>query len=208
METNPNLENLMKRPIRYWYEDGFGELVTGVLFVFIGGFLLFQELVTHSLVKAIAGILGMVIIGGSPFLGRFFIKRFKEKLVFPRSGYVKFPTAPKKRRIITMAVAAFVAIGLIVLVTQYQDILYWLPLLQGVAVGGLLLSQAAQIGFPRLYAEAAASVLLGAGVSLLGLGDNLGSGIYFSGFGLVMSVIGGIVLIQYLKKNSDPTDPV
>jgi hypothetical protein len=202
MDANANLDNIMKRPTLYWYEDGLGELITGMIFLVVGGFILTQGLITHPLLQAIAGILGMIVIGGAPFIGRYLIRRLKERMIYPRTGYVKYSTATSSRRVFSMVIAALATGGLVLLVSVYSEILHWLPLIEGVAVGGLLLYQATQIGLPRLYIEVVASLLLGAGLSVAGIGNTIGSGAYFLGFGLVLAFLGGIALTRYLSRTT------
>ncbi|NIW44998.1 MAG: hypothetical protein GWN30_09610, partial [Gammaproteobacteria bacterium] len=67
-----------------------------------------------------------------------------------------------------------------------------MPLIEGVVVSGLLLYQAFQIGMVRLYIEVVASIFLGVGISITGLGNTIGSGLYFSSFGLVLVIAGGV----------------
>jgi hypothetical protein len=50
--------------------------------------------------------------------------------------------------------------------------------------------------------EAISSILLGAGIAILGQGDLLGSGLYFLSFGLALVIAGGITLIRYLRRSS------
>lgn len=202
METNSHLENIMKRPIRYWYEDGLGELITGMIFLFVGGYMLVQGLVENGLLQAIFGILSMIIIGGSPFIGRYLIRKIKERVVYPRTGYVKYSVTVSTGRIISIIIAALVTVGLVVMVAFFSEVLYWLPLIEGVVVGGLLLYQASQIGMVRLYIEVVASIILGAGISITEFGNTIGSGLYFSSFGLVLLIAGGVALIRYLRRTS------
>ena len=206
MTSNFEIERITKRPIQYWFEDGLGELMTGSLFVVLGLFFLIQGWTTNSTVGYLAGILGMVAIGVGPWLSRFFLKKLKEKVIYPRTGYVKFTTLKRSRRILTGIVAIVVSSGLVVVAFQYESVLNWLPMIEGVAVGAILYYQAAQVGLIRLYIEALSSIFIGAGVSVLGQGDLLGSGHYFLSFGVVMILGGGITLIRYLRKSSGLND--
>jgi hypothetical protein len=202
MTSDFEIERITKRPIQYWFEDGLGELMTGSLFSIMGLFFLIQGWTTDSTAGYLAGILGMVAIGAGPWLSRYFLKKLKEKVIYPRTGYVKFPTLKRTRRILTGVIALIVSSGLVFLVSQYEDVLNWLPMIEGVAVGAMLYYQAMQVGLIRLYVEAISSILLGAGIAILGQGDLLGSGLYFLSFGLALVIAGGITLIRYLRRSS------
>ena len=120
MTSNFEIERITKRPIQYWFEDGLGELLTGSLFSIMGLFFLIQGWTTNSIVGYLAGILGMVAIGAGPWLSRFFLKKLKEKVIYPRTGYVKFTTLKRSRRILTGIVAIVVSSGLVVVAFQYE----------------------------------------------------------------------------------------
>ena len=50
MKSNDEqIKKFTKRPIRYWFEDGIGELVTGGLFGLIGVYLIIQQMVTSPI---------------------------------------------------------------------------------------------------------------------------------------------------------------
>ena len=202
MTSDIEIKKITKRPVQYWFEDGLGELMTGSLFSLMGLFFLIQGWTTDSTLGYLAGILGMVAIGAGPWLSRYVLKKLKEKVIYPRTGYVKFPTIKRTRRILTGVIALTVSTGLVVLVSQYEDVLNWLPMIEGVAVGAMLYYQAIQVGLIRLYIEALSSILLGAGIAILGQGDMLGSGLYFLSFGIILVIGGGFTLIRYLRKSS------
>jgi hypothetical protein len=202
MTSDFEIERITKRPIQYWFEDGLGELMTGSLFSIMGLFFLIQGWTPNSTIAYLVGILGMVAIGAGPWLSRYFLKKLKEKVIYPRTGYVKFPALKRTRRILTGVIALIVSSGLVFLASQYEDVLNWLPMIEGVAVGAMLYYQAMQVGLIRLYVEALSSILLGFGFSILGQGDLLGSGLYFLSFGVILIMGGGFTLIRYLRRSS------
>ena len=199
-----NLDQLTKRPVQYWFEDGLGELVTAIVFILIGGLFLIQTAATQPTVAVAAGILGIIVIGGGPWLSRRLLTRLKERVIYPRTGYVKYPAFPRSQRIISAVAAAAVAGGLVVIANIYEEPLNWLPLIEGTAVGVLLYVQASRVSLLRLHLEALASVLLGAGIAIIGLGDLVGSGLYFLGFGVLLALAGGITFASYLNKYPAP----
>ena len=202
---NPDLDKLTKRPVQYWFEDGLGELVIAGMFVLIGLSFLLQALASSPFVAGLAGLFAILAVGLGPWLGRTLITRVKERVIYPRTGYVKYPAFPRSRRLVSALAALVVSAGLVALANLFAETLNWLPLIEGVAVAILLYFQAVQIGFLRLYFESLASVLFGAGIAIFGWGDFLGSGSYFLAFGLLLAIIGGSTFARYLILN--PVSP-
>jgi hypothetical protein len=200
MNAKDNLDKITKRPIQYWFEDGIGELITGGLFTLIGIYFVLQEFINSSLIKGLFGILSVVIIGGGTILGRVLISKLKERLVYPRTGYVGFAKRPSKRKLaITLSVVIGVAI-LVLMLGSSSSVFNWVPLVIGVICGGLMLYQATQTGIYRLYIEASLAFLIGATISILGKSEPLGSGLFFVIYGLIMVFAGGCALRNYFRQ--------
>jgi len=200
MTSNKSLDQLTKRPLQYWFEDGIGELVTGGLFTLIGIYFVLQAMIPHPGWRAAISILSVAIIGGGVIGGRVLIAKLKERLVYPRTGYVSYPRRPSKGRLaVTIGTVIAVAI-MVIMLGSANSAIDWTPLVIGVICGALMLFQAYQTGFNRLYLEAALAVLIGVTIAILGIGDMFSSGIFFLIYGLVMAFAGVCALRSYLQK--------
>lgn len=197
---NKSIDKLTKRPIQYWFEDGISELVTGGLFALTGIYFVLQATITHPGWLAAISILSVLIIGGGVIVGRMLIAKLKERLVYPRTGYVTYPKRHSKGKLATTIGTAIAVFATVLLLASTQSTLDWTLLVIGIICGALMLYQAYQTGITRLFIEAVLAVLIGATIAILGAGDMLSSGLFFVIYGLVIIFAGGCALRSYLQK--------
>lgn len=189
MPSNKSLDQLTKRPIQYWFEDGIGELVTGGLFLLIGFYLVLQTMLTQSFWRAVVSILSVIFISGGVLLGRMLIAKLKERLVYPRTGYVSYPKRPSKAKL-AVTIGTTIAIAFVVIMLGNLDSTFnWTTLVIGAICGALILFQAVQTGLYRLYIEAVLAVLIGVTIGSLVPDGMLSSGLFFVIYGLVMGFV-------------------
>ena len=207
MGKNSEIDRITKRPIQYWFEDGIGELITGGLFVLIGGYFVLQEIITSSLIKGLLSVISILVIGGGVFVSRKLINNLKERLVYPRTGYVTYSKRPSKWKLaITIGTTIAVAI-MVILLGRSNSTLDWTPIVIGVICGVLMLYQAIQSGIFRFYLEAGLAILIGTFVAIFGTGGMLSSGLFFLIYGLILIFAGGCALWNYSRNAPPATKP-
>jgi len=199
MAKNSEIDQITKRPIQYWFEDGIGELVTGGLFLVIGLNFILQGIIISAALKGLLSILSVFIIGGGVFVGRMLIGKFKERLVYPRTGYVTYPKRRSKGKL-AVTIGMFIAVATIVIMLGRSTSTFdWTTFIIGVICGILMFFQAIQTSLFRLHLEATLAILLGAVVAIFGTGGMINSGIFFLIYGLILILAGGCALRNYLK---------
>lgn len=145
----------------------------------------------------------MVIVIGGGLLARWAVAAAKERLTYPRTGYVAYTRERSKHRRLATGLIAGGVSGLVVfLAVGHPASLAWLPALQGLLGGGVLLYGGVWLGLYRYWALAAFSVGVGLACSLAGLGDVLGSGVFFAALGLAVAVSGLSTLALYLRRTA------
>ena len=206
MNPTDNLDKITKRPIQYWFEDGIGELITGALFTLIGVYFLIQEMIASSIMKGMLGIVSVFIIGGGTILGRILIAKLKERLVYPRTGYVSYPKRPGKGKLaVTLGMVIAIAI-MVIMLGSASSTINWIPIVIGAICAALMLYQAIQTGIFRLFIEAALAILIGTLIAILGNSEPTGSGLFFIIYGPVMIFAGGCALWNYFKTTPPATN--
>jgi hypothetical protein len=146
------------------------------------------------------------VIGGG-VLARLLVARLKERLTYPRTGYIRYPRPKPTRRFLS----AGIAIGAALIVTIMSA---WLsaaqterliPSLTGLLTAILILSIGASIGLVRFYLLAVWQF----GVGLLGSRLNLPTPydlvLFFGALGIGLLISGGITLLGYLRNNPLPS---
>jgi len=130
---SPNLDaevsRVQRRTLQYWFEDGLVELAIGSSFLLLSSWIATMSLLPTS----VAGKLG----AGFPvayiliFLAcRRVIRRAKEGLVYPRTGYVSYARPSPRRRLLSQLAGAIVAALVVLLVRKAPPIEAGLTLLE------------------------------------------------------------------------------
>ena len=193
------IDRVMQRAWRYWYEDGLAELAGGILFLFVGLVLALEALLPH-LARITAFALPVVVLVGL-VLARWALGAAKRRFVFPRTGYVSYRRVGRRRRLLTAIVGGAMAAGFSSLIATAPAARSWIPALQGLVVGLAWLWLGHSIGLLRCYVLGALSAGCGLLLAFSGLGEIAGSALYFSVQGLAMAGSGGAALHAYLRQS-------
>jgi hypothetical protein len=203
-QENVNLKEIERRAQRYFYEDGLVELGIGLFFVLVGLFVLVMSTVAPGTPwGAVMGVgMAVVIIGGMLVMNRV-VRAVKQRITYPRTGYVSYQKKSSPTRWIV--VAAALGLALFVLFVPFE----WakrMPIVVGLLMALIFSLIGMQVGVPRLYVAGWAAALLGLAMALSGLDEIAGAGITFAGAGIVLMIGGGLALMRYLRANPTPED--
>ena len=199
-----NLLETKQRIFQYWYIDGLPELALGGIFLILGLYFYIQAVIPNeNLLGQILNVGFVVIIIGSVYLTRFLIGYFKNRLTYPRTGYVAYQRKPGQYRwirvILAMGIAALVA-GLIIAFPGYEKLM---PAITAIILSLVFLTFGYRGSILRFYLLSLISLVLGGVFSFLGTGGNIGLGYYYFLIGMICSLSGGCILRSYLKKYPD-----
>jgi hypothetical protein len=205
-----DIDKVIQRTHRYWYEDGLNEIAAGGMFVLCGLFLLMMYSVPPgSLLAPVLAVAFIILVAfGGLFISRA-VKAIKNRVTYPRTGYVSYrrPESNRRRRIIAASLG--IGIGVLGIVLSIADAPTWLmsmPMVQGLIIGAALLYIGRRLGLTRFYALAFISALIGVVVALNGFDDALGSAAYFGEMGLVLTASGLFTLRAYLSQPRLPVE--
>lgn len=199
MNERQEIEKLMQRTRRYWYEDGLWEITAGGLFLLLGALFYAQARTPQgsplSVIYAFAPILLIVLVYT---LGMRLIERVRSRHVWPRMGYVK----PSRRaywpfsRVIGLVVAALLVLGFFILSTARDE---WLSTLWGLGSALVLVFGARFLGLKRWYVLAAWTLLAGLGASLSPLSWMASGALFWLALGLGCLACGLYALRRYRR---------
>jgi predicted membrane protein len=201
-----------QRVKRYWYSDGIGELMGGGMFFLLGAYFSLQQYVSDQ--SFVGGLLQtgfVVILISGIFVTRRLINALKERVTYPRTGYIEYRTSNKNAnlmRALTFVVAMIVAAVSLFVVRGFDTIDAM------VAVTGLLVAvifavkQGLTTGIGRFYFFSAASLVLGGVLSVSGFARGYNLGLFYGLMGIAFVVSGGLTLKRYLSENPMPTEAV
>ena len=200
------LEKVERSTYRYWYTDGLAEISTGCVFGLLGIFFLAQGLAPGGpLAMLSAVILPLIMIVGS-LLARRLVNEGKNRLTYPRTGYVSYHRQPRRSRWQTAVVAIFVAALAVIVVQRISLSLSWVLLAEGAIIGAGLAYPGYRFGLQRFYALAILSVVAAAGAAQNTQDANLGNAIYFGAVAVGLLISGVLTLIGYLRSNRLPEE--
>ena len=205
-----NIDKVIQRTHRYWYEDGLNEIAAGCMFVACGLFLLMMRFLRPGSPLACivaVGLTGLVAFGG--LAASRVVKAVKNHVTYPRTGYVSYrrPESNRRRRIIVASLG--VGLGVLGIVLSIAGAPTWLmsmAMVQGLIIGAALLYMGHRLGLARFYALAFLSALTGVVVALNGFDETLGSAAYFGEMGFVLTASGLFTLRAYLSQTQPPVE--
>ncbi len=206
------LQQAQQRAMRYFYVDGMPEMAFGLICLLLGLCFYFEGILPKEsiLYKILDMSFVLIVIAGSLLVGRI-IGYFKQRITYPRTGYVNYRKATGKARLFQIGFAAGLAILISVLVsilfTRAPESFAWMPAVTGIIFSAVMFFVGVRAGLLRYYLLSLLGILLGGGLSIAGIGDILGLGIFYLGMALVLLLTGGWVLISYLRHTGGPQEP-
>ena len=203
------LKKTQLRTIQYFYMDGSFEIGFAVLCLVLAVFFHVENLLQGTWFAALVdSILVFVVVGGA-FLTRRFVRKWKERITFPRTGVVTYPRREGKTRgwIIMFGLVisgALAAVVMYTLLSNEVSQLSLMPLITGVIFGCVLFFVGWRTSLPRFHIQATISLLAGFGLAFSPLGNYVGLAAFYLILGLGLFISGTIILCNYLRQNPLP----
>lgn len=199
-----------QRVRRYWYVDGFGELVGGggMCLILAIYFAVGQYVGDESRLGGILSSTLVLVLIGALFVVRRLIDAVKLRVTYPRTGYVEYPDAKHK-----ISNAVFAAIGggllggIVVSLVRRFDSIDALVATSGIVMSLVLAGkQLWSTGVRRFYVLGLAALLYGLTLANSGLPRGYNLGLFYGLMSISFMISGGLTLKIYLDKNPLQTD--
>jgi len=205
-----NFSDVEQRVKRYWYVDGFGELVGGggMCLILALYFAAQQYFGDDSLIGGLLqASLVLVLIGGMVLVRRL-INAAKVRVTYPRTGYVEYSTPKNKvfAGILSGVVGMIMAMTFIFIVRQFNRIDAMVAV-TGVVMGIILLvKQVWTTKVKRFYLLSAVALIYGVVLSVSGFPRGYNLGLFYALMSISFAISGGLTLKRYLDENPPQTD--
>lgn len=206
---NQEIDQISKRTLHYFYEDGLPEIGAGLLLGILGSYFYLQATLPEgSALRAIidSSLILVIIIGG--FFIRRLVTRAKTHITYPRTGYVEYHQdrlRNRRPRILALTVIAMTTALMVVFMGGLLGETAWMPVFTGLFFSAItIFILIPRVGLIRWYILAAISALLGIGLGYSGIDNTLGLGIFYMGLGLCTTVSGILTLTRYLQTTQPP----
>lgn len=199
-----DIDNLMRKTKSYWYEDGLVELLAGLFFIAIGLLLLLDWRTPQDAAYKWIFAPGFAVVTIVWILvSRRVIGWLKERITYPRTGYVAYVQPARREKLprVVMAGVVGAAVSLAVVSSLFlrQDLVRVVPVLLGAGVAALLVRIGGEIGLVRFLVMAVWSVVVGLALAWLTSDMGLSMGLFYALLG-VAALLGGVLTLgRYLR---------
>ncbi len=211
MSEEIKIENIIRNTRKYWYVDGLSEIAGGLIIFAAGLTYWLVSIMENTSIKVILLMLAQpaVIVIGS-LIVRKYLPKIKERLTYPRTGYLKFRKPSRDRRVKRALTVGMVAGLVAALVSMISSALpnNYLPLLSSIFLFIFSIYIGYQTAVSRFYVIGLLMVLLGAAISLMPFKNVLPYTLFFSGVGIIWIISGVITLLRYLKNTSPQVEDI
>lgn len=199
-----------QRVKRYWYSDGIGEMMGGVMFFLLAiYFSLEQYLGDESFIGGMLQAGFILLLIGGVFVGRRVVNIIKTRITYPRTGYVEYRTNTRNA-VLMRVLAAFTAMivaSISIFVARRFDSIDAMVAVTGVLVAVILIvKQGWSFGVGRFYFLSAASLVFGGILSVSGFASGYNLGLFYGLMGIAFVISGGLTLKSYLRENPFPME--
>jgi len=193
------VDETVRRVHRYLYDDGLIEMGVGILFIVVGLGLIAFVAIQDNTILGIALIVGLLAIatGGAIFTKRA-LEVVKERVTYPRTGYVAYHTEESSRGGWVVPVAALLLLFLSLFLPKE---LTRISSMIGALMFVIICSLGYRLRLRRFYLVGSISLLAGVSASLLFPNEAIGAGVTFSVTGLTLVVSGTLTLSTYLRRH-------
>jgi hypothetical protein len=207
-----NFSDVEQRIKRYWYVDGFGELVGGggmclILALYFSAQQYFGD---NSLIGGLLQASLVLVLLGGIFLVRRLISAMKARVTYPRTGYVEYRSNETNKfwsAGLSAAVGILMAMTFVFIVRQFNRIDAMVAVSGAVICIILLLKQVWSTKVKRFYLMSVAALIYGAALSVSGFPRGYNLGLFYALMSLSFAISGGLTLKKYLDENPLQSEP-
>ena len=197
------IEEAIRRPRRYWDADGIPEIAIGAFWLFWGALILLPiAMPSLSRWRNLISILG---VGLASWLIEMAVKKSKERITYPRTGYVKLGGPSLSMRLKRVALAAVLGAAAM-LVARFKNLLSgdWMAAILGVVMSLALLQLAWRLRSIRLALLSCVVAGVGIAAAVLRVGHDNSTILVFAAAGVVCSLDGALRMRSYVRSHPLP----
>lgn len=205
MTTNADLRELEQRPKRYWNVDGIPELMMGLVWMVWGAALIYGEALPKGRGSNWYWMVVPMVLVLSGVVSNWAVKKLKERLTYPRTGWVemKEPSRGVRQLAAGIAVVSAGALAAMIVTGRVNGLEHTATPGIGLVLSLSFVIASIRQKAPHMLALAAVALVLGFSFGMLKLGWESLSWM-FLWLGLAAALVGGWRLRRYLAANRMP----
>jgi hypothetical protein len=196
-----NVEKMVQRTYRLYYEDGLVEMGMGIVFTLSGLILVtWYALQDGGWLGALLAVSSALLVIGGVFGMRWAVRQAKEEVTYPRTGYATYREGEPAvaRWLILVVLMGVVTAGLFL-----PAALERMALMEGALLGAILIYLGYRLGLLRFYVLGVLIIAIGLAATYLFPDDLLGSAMTFGGAGLLLLLSGLVTFATFLRRHPE-----
>ena len=205
-----DLDEKQLRAKQYWYIDGTYEFNMAGIFLLLTLYFLALAKYEGTKFGAFLSVIIVLVFLGGMFGVSWLIRQLKNRVTFPRTGYVAYQREKKgkrKKRLVWVAgFSGTLSVLIIMAINNVSTPLNWIPGMVGLAMAIASSIFGVRMRIMRFYWIAALSVVIGTAIMFVSADMNMGLALYYGIMGVALLVIGGFVLSTYLRSTTPPEE--
>ncbi|MGJ5817319.1 hypothetical protein [Paludibaculum fermentans] len=207
MTQFPNLKEIEDRPMRSWNVDGLQEMIMGVLWILWGGLWLIGQELPKGRLYQVYWLVVPVMLALSGFAGNWVVGRLKQRVTFPRAGYVALREPTRRERIGTAVLAIVVALTLaaVVVRSRSEAVEHMITPVVGVILSLSFVVASLKQRAPHFLVLAGVALALGIAFGALRTGWSSLNWLFVV-LGVVAAISGAIRLSRFVRENGVPAE--
>lgn len=196
-----DINEIMRNTRRYWFVDGLAEILGGFVIIAIAlSYVLIYQLEGNTLQMVLLAIGQPVLILLSAFFARKLITWLKQKITYPRTGFIKFrnvkPRKHAQRILLTILIAGAVSLFISFVASVLPE--RFLPFISSFFIAVYSWFLGYFNGVKRFYAVAVLILLFGGFISWIHLSGGMPYIYLLIGIGFIWTCSGAWTLYHYL----------
>ena len=200
------LKSAERRAYRYWYEDGFIDLLLGAFFLLVGVTSLLQDAQLPGGLVTALNVARVIVVLAAALALRRIVRKLKQQVTYPRTGYVGYRQRPGWLRWVRVGTGLVTGVLIGLLAASRSEAVRWLPVLVGIVIGVAHFYVGTSFHLTRYHLLALVAVLLGSVVAWLDLSGTLQLALLLGGVGCAQIIAGAVTLIGYLRRHPRQED--
>ncbi len=198
LDTN----QIRRRTLQYWHVDGLTEIAFGAVLLVLGAYFFAQSVLPPaSLLYQILDMAFVLLLIGSIFLARIFVSALKNRLTYPRTGYVAYPKMRRSQRLVGVALALSISSLVGGLIASAPASLAWMPAISALILSAVLCFLGFRFGLWRFFGLGILVLVAGVALALAGIGNLRGAAIFYTLAGTAVILSGSLTLRAYLRNH-------
>ncbi len=199
---NDPIKEIQRQTQRYWYVDGLTEIGAGSLIILLGLLYLLAEILSPgNLADWLLSFGQPVIIIAGGLLVNWVVRSLKERITYPRTGYVAYRRERGGKKVWAILVTFGLAAGFAFAAVYFGQLAgeSMIPVLIGLMMAGAVAYLGFTLSLRRFYLLALVSAVFGGMGTFFELRQNLAMALFFCAFGIAWVVSGSVTLNNYLR---------